>query len=170
MLLRVPKVHPAWREREVPEFTPLVQDAEFMASLSGQIRVDLGAVLVQRPAYAEAFLQKQRTSVYPAQAMQDTIFLDGIRNTPENYSFKQVPEQQPFTKPALIVTGRQDTVTGYRDAWTLLEHYPRATYAVLDRAAHEWPLPEAQQQRLFAALINDWLDRIEETLDASGTA
>ena len=54
-------------------------------------------------------------------------------------------------------------VTGYRDAWTLLEHYPHATLAVLDRAGHEWPLPEPQQQHLFAALVGDWLNRVEES-------
>lgn len=42
----------------------------------------------------------------------------------------------PFENPTLIITGRQDRVTGYQDAWDLIENIPRATIAVLDRASH----------------------------------
>ena len=61
--------------------------------------------------------------------------------------------------PTLIVTGRQDTITGYADAWPLLHDYPRATYAVLDRADHDLPI---QNDTLYRALVSDWLDRMEE--------
>ena len=42
----------------------------------------------------------------------------------------------PFESPTLIITGRQDRVTGYQDAWDLIENIPRETFAVLDRASH----------------------------------
>ena len=59
--------------------------------------------------------------------------------------------------PTLIVTGRQDAITGYADAWPLLDDYPRATYAVLDRADHDLPI---QNEALYRALVSDWLDRM----------
>ncbi|GER91874.1 hypothetical protein KDW_60360 [Dictyobacter vulcani] len=68
---------------------------------------------------------------------------------------------QPFTRPVLIFTGRQDTVVGYRDAWNILEQYPRGTFAVLDRAGHNGHI---EQSQLFNAMIHEWLDRVEETL------
>ena len=139
LMLRVPRVHPEWQQRDLPAGpTP------------------------QWPQYLAALAEKAHRLVNPALQQADPSFLDRIRTDPSRYSFHQVPEQTRFVKPTLIVTGRQDMVTGYRDAWTLLEHYPHATFAVLDRAGHEWPLPEPQQQRLFAALVNDWLDRVEE--------
>lgn len=46
---------------------------------------------------------------------------------------------------------------GYRDAWDILESYPRATFAVLDRADHVWPI---ETPNLLAALVEDWLARI----------
>jgi pimeloyl-ACP methyl ester carboxylesterase len=61
--------------------------------------------------------------------------------------------------PSLIVAGRQDTAVGYRDQWRIIESYPRATFAVPDRAGHG-TTPE--QDQLFSALINEWLDRVEE--------
>ena len=62
-----------------------------------------------------------------------------------------------FGKPALIIAARQDTVVGYRDAWSILESYPRGTFAVVDRADHGWPL---ERPELLAALIDDWLARV----------
>ncbi|MGD0429558.1 MAG: hypothetical protein ABSA58_00575 [Acetobacteraceae bacterium] len=59
----------------------------------------------------------------------------------------------------MIITGRQDTAVGYRDAWQIIENYPRATFAVMDRADHGWPVDRLE---LFHSLVNDWLDRIEE--------
>jgi hypothetical protein len=45
-----------------------------------------------------------------------------------------------------------------------LESYPRATFAVLDRAGYNLPI---EQERLFAALVEEWLDRVEEASSLS---
>jgi pimeloyl-ACP methyl ester carboxylesterase len=50
-------------------------------------------------------------------------------------------------------------MVGYRDAWGLLERYPRATFVTLDRAGHA--LAE-EQPTLFRVLVHEWLDRVEE--------
>lgn len=79
-----------------------------------------------------------------------------------NYAFSfdvdALPEE-PFPAPTLIVTGRQDSLCGYRSAWDLLDNFPRATFAVLDRAGHGL---SAEQKMLFRALVGEWLDRVEE--------
>lgn len=166
LLLRVPRVVPEWQPRTLPRDTLLLEEAtlpDLLDPLTPDERTALAGVPVQRPGYVQAALQKFRTVIAPALAQNDTAALEAIRGDPVRYSFHAVPEQRAFAGPTLIVTGRQDGVVGYQDAWDLLEHYPRATYAALDRADHDWPLPERQQQRLFAALVHDWLDRIEET-------
>lgn len=65
---------------------------------------------------------------------------------------------KPFPGPSLIIAGRQDAIVGYRDAWNILEKYPRATYVVLDRAGH----PLEEKTGLVSVLMNEWLDRVEE--------
>ena len=67
---------------------------------------------------------------------------------------------EPYEGPTLIVTGRQDSVVGYRDALTMLERFPRATYAVLDAASHN---VSGERPALLAALVDDWLDRVERS-------
>jgi pimeloyl-ACP methyl ester carboxylesterase len=52
------------------------------------------------------------------------------------FSFDMDELSEPFVKPTLILVGRQDHISGYRDQWDILESYPRATFAILDRAGH----------------------------------
>lgn len=69
-----------------------------------------------------------------------------------------------FSKLALLLLGRQDSAVGYRDAWKIIENYPRATFAILDTAGH---ILQIEQEELFNALTNDWLDRVEGYLKKS---
>jgi pimeloyl-ACP methyl ester carboxylesterase len=59
----------------------------------------------------------------------------------------------------LHVTGRQDDVVGWSDAWRRIEHYPRASFAVLDAAGHNVVF---EQSGLCSALVTDWLQRIRQ--------
>ena len=84
--------------------------------------------------------------------------MSSIQSDVSTYSLSVDPVAQ-LDAPTLIVTGRQDIMTGYADAWPLLPDYPRATYAVLDRADHDLPI---QNHALYQALVDDWLTRVEE--------
>lgn len=131
LLLRVPGVVVDRSQRQLPEPTPM-------------------------PAAFEAALREKQELYYlPAEEQADLEFLGNIQQNGYALSF------DPTTRlegPVLIVTGRQDTITGYADAWPLLEDYPHATYAVLDQADHDLPV---QYHRLYHALVADWLDRLE---------
>jgi pimeloyl-ACP methyl ester carboxylesterase len=61
-----------------------------------------------------------------------------------------------FSAPTVVVAGRRDSVVGYADAAALLEHYPRATLAVVENAGHALM---HERPELLAALLGDWLDR-----------
>ena len=82
-----------------------------------------------------------------------------MRADPRRYgfSFDLAALEKSFDRPTLIIAARQDITVGYRDAWEILESYPRATFAVIDRADHAWPVEEPN---LLAALVEDWLNRI----------
>ena len=69
----------------------------------------------------------------------------------------------PYERPTLVVTGRQDSTVGYARAYDLLDRYPRATFAVLDRAGHALP---HEQPELLRALVTEWLDRVAEHASA----
>lgn len=160
LLLRVPAIIADTALRTLPSFQPLVRDDALMATLDAEERTALGDVLVQTPAYVEALRRMRETLAQPAIAATAPIAMD-IRNDPGRYafSFDLAEMEKTFEAPALIIVGRQDPVVGYRDALTILESYPRATFAVVDRADHGWP---RESPDVLAALIDDWLMRIAE--------
>lgn len=117
--------------------------------------------LIKSPAYQDAWQDKQRRYYDPAEAEADLEFLGRIQGDLARYAFREDPAAR-FEGPTLIVTGRQDTMTGYADAWPILEDYPRATYAVLDQEGHDLPV---RRVALYRALVSDWLTRIEHRVE-----
>lgn len=108
-----------------------------------------------------ALHEKIRDVVAPAAAVADTVFLSPIRQDGNRYGFSFDPDAAEvlFSGSSLIVTGRHDASVGYRDAWRLVRKLPRSTYVILDRAEHGLLI---DQQDLFAALVRDWLARVQE--------
>lgn len=105
-------------------------------------------------------LEAWKKSILPGIAVADHSFVSRLEKNYE-FSFAVSPLRRPFPKPALFLLGRQDNVCGYRDAWKALESYPRATFAVLDRAGHCLG-PGMEEEKLYMALAANWLDRVEE--------
>jgi pimeloyl-ACP methyl ester carboxylesterase len=59
-----------------------------------------------------------------------------------------------FARNTLILAGRCDRVTGYRDQLRLLESYPAGTFTVMAGAGHYLPF---EQPDRFAAVLRDWM-------------
>ena len=112
------------------------------------------AVVQNRKAW-----ERFHAEILPGLKAADSSFLARLQSGGYAFSFAVDPLLEPFTKPALFLMGRQDGIVGYRDAFRILEQYPRASYAVLDRAGHNLQI---EQERLFAALVEEWAFRIEE--------
>ncbi|KAF7192066.1 Pimeloyl-[acyl-carrier protein] methyl ester esterase [Pseudocercospora fuligena] len=164
LLLRVPLVEPLNEKRDLDPFVPAIADEKLLASLPTAERQQLGDIAVQTPEYVDAFKKRLMEDVLPAVEASDSTALDIIRDDPDKYRLTTPlhNEKATLNKPTLIVTGRQDGVTGYRDAWSLLKCYPRASFVVLDRADHGLPVDESDRH-IFEALVLDWLRRVEET-------
>lgn len=139
--------------RDVPGQTVLVEDPQVVLGLGEAGEAYREVAVIQTADNAQAFL----TYVHPGLAASDQAGLDRIA---ARYAFDSEPEDAspaPFTQPAVFITGRQDQVVGYRDAWARLDHYPRASFAVLDAAGHNVHL---DQPAATAALVAEWLRRV----------
>jgi pimeloyl-ACP methyl ester carboxylesterase len=158
LLLGIPLIVPDDAKRTVPPHVTLVEDVALVSELQPDEVEALSFAVVQ----SREFVNRVTADIMPAIQMADIELLTKIRPNPENYGFSFDVDalSEPFTAPTLIVTGRQDASVGYRDAWMILENYPRATFVVLDRAGHGLYV---EQEDLFNALVNDWLDRVEES-------
>ncbi|WP_432988383.1 alpha/beta fold hydrolase [Dactylosporangium sp. CA-233914] len=103
-------------------------------------------------------LRRFQTEIQPG---LDTANATALARIGARYALSTPPESGlPYARPTLILTGRQDSATGYADQYALLPHYPRATYAVLDVAGHNLQI---EQPALFEALMHEWLDRVAES-------
>lgn len=132
----------------LPERTVLVQDPQLLAEL-GPVA---DAIVVQSPTVVESVRQVLAEVQLADFSHQERLEAAG----PSSF---EVAPPVPFDGPTLIITARQDQIVGYQDAWNLLDNYPRAAFAVLDRAGHFVPI---EQDTLCHALMREWLDRVEE--------
>jgi pimeloyl-ACP methyl ester carboxylesterase len=167
VLLKVPLIEPDNEKRDVDLAKPIVRDEDAMALIPAAQLPDLGGeVLVQTPAYVSTLLAKV-TVANASTIKNDKAVLEAIRNDPKRYSLPLLESggEVSFERPALILTGRHDDVVGYRDALRLLELYPRASFAVLDRGTHFLPVDEGA---LVEGLVLDWLKRIREMAESEG--
>jgi pimeloyl-ACP methyl ester carboxylesterase len=150
------QVVPEIGDEEPPPRVTLIADPEVIGRIEAASDEDTArqladAFVVHRPALYDTF-QRLR----PSLAAADRGFLSRLDH---DLSEPVDPPSTPFAKPTLFVLGRQDSVVGYRGAFELMDSYPRATVAVLDRAGHGLPW---EQPELLAALVADWLDRVEQ--------
>jgi pimeloyl-ACP methyl ester carboxylesterase len=154
LLLVVPVIEPDRGKRTLPKHQVLKEDEEFLAALAPGEQWLRELSVVQ----SLGLLEYQRDLIIPALAKADQEFVKRLEaNNTFTFDVDTLPE--PFPGPSLFLTGRYDPWCGYQDAYRILENYPRATFAILDRAGHALTY---EQNILFKSLVNEWLDRVEE--------
>lgn len=155
LMLLCPCVVADRSKRDRPTHIVLKEDLQLMASLTETEAEEFGSMaVVQNRAIWERF----RDEIWSGVRMADEQWLTHLQNTGYEFSFDVDSLSQPFSKPTLLLAGRQDASVGYKDAWRLMDNYPRTTFAVLDQAGHNLQL---EQENLFNCLVGEWLDRIE---------
>jgi pimeloyl-ACP methyl ester carboxylesterase len=82
----------------------------------------------------------------------DDAYLERLQDN--GYALDDEGHDVTFDRPVVVVTGRHDRVTGYRDQLRLLEKYPAGTFTALAGAGHYLPF---EQRARFAAALRDWL-------------
>jgi pimeloyl-ACP methyl ester carboxylesterase len=145
-------------QRDLPARTVIVENAQLLVKLA----------LADAEAYASVAVVRDETNwkhfrdeLLAGIRIADPAFGERLSQR-YSYSFDVDALPRPFSRPVVIVAGRQDQITGYRDVWRVLENYPRGTFAVLDRAGHNAPI---EQRPLLHALIGEWLDRVRESME-----
>ena len=140
-------------QRTVPPRTVLKTEPGIEPILGAALPQYREDAVVESLEDADAFLEHQLPGIAGADQ-------EALARISQSYSLDREPEDahpEPFVQPTLHLTGRQDDVVGYSDAWSRIEHYPRATFATLDAAGHNVVF---EKSGLCSALVADWLQRI----------
>jgi pimeloyl-ACP methyl ester carboxylesterase len=142
------------QSRDVPGHVVLHSSGELTGVLDPELEAEYcDYLVVQTPETMRRF----RQYVAPSIPLVDRSALGRIF---EHWQLRERPEDGPaYPHPTLILTGRQDSSVGSASQWDLLEHYPRATFAVLDRAGHALL---HEQVDLAQAFVAEWLGRVRE--------
>lgn len=101
---------------------------------------------------------KLQTYFYGAMEKSNVEYLQNLMAVSSSYNIT-LDNFDKFTKPTLIITGRQDSDVGYKNAYKIIEKYPRATYISMDKCGHA---SQIEQEVIFKTLINEWIYRLEE--------
>jgi pimeloyl-ACP methyl ester carboxylesterase len=147
-------------QRTLPKPTVLVKDSNLLSKLSPfelEVIEDVATVINQR------VWERGKEEGLFGLKIADMDFLNRVGEKGYAFSFDVDNTYNNFEKPTLFFLGRQDSGVGYQDAWKLIEKYPRATFAVVDKAGH---IAQIEQEELFNSLVNNWLDRVEDYISS----
>ena len=91
----------------------------------------------------------------------DLANVEACERIRQNYAFSFDPDNlvHTFNEPALIITVRHDSVTGFEGGKKLIDLYKRVSFVTLDNAGHGVHI---EQEVLFNSLVNEWLHRITQ--------
>lgn len=153
-LLICPVIIPSYGKRTVEERVTLIMDNEFLSTLTAEQVEECNLVVQNKRTYERV---ENETVGFD---IADDEFLQKLQQNGYSFSFDIDSESQKFEKPSLMLLGKQDGCVGYKDAWGILENFPRATFAVLDCAGHSLQI---EQENLFNSLVNDWIHRVKES-------
>ncbi len=154
-----PLIKPNPNDRVLPEYTPIIKNPSFIKTLDPQDREEFEQISIVQTEYVWERFQDE---VLSGLKIADTKFLEGIYPNRYELSFDVNKLTDKFEQPTLFLLGRQDNSVGYRNAWEIIENFPRASYIVLDKAGH---LLQIEQQDIFNISVNEWLDRVMETIN-----
>lgn len=143
------------KERQLPQKTVLKREPVLMSQLLPEeaAEFELMAVLQGQKEW-----ERFRRDIFVPSRSAHVDFLNRILHNGYAFTVDVDTASGEFEHPTLILTGRQDHVVGFQDAWRLMENYPRATFATLDMAGHNLFI---EQPDVFYSLVNNWVDRLE---------
>lgn len=156
LLLICPCIIADRKKRNAPEKVILLKNEELISKIGkSDVEYFKSALVVQNKNICERYRDEVLSGIKKA----DSTFLRTYLKNGYGFSFDVDKLEEKFNKPALMALGKQDSGVGYKDAWNILDNFPRATFAVLDRAGH---FLEIEQDKVFNCLVTDWLRRVEE--------
>jgi len=154
LLLICPVASQETLREHLPAFQVLEKDEAFLKNLSEEeLQYFTGINVVQNQRVWDRF----SAEILPGLKLADYAFLEHSLGQNTSYAVDVDCPGQPYLQPTLMLMGRQDSMVGYRDQWQILENFPRASFAILDRAGHNLQI---EQDVLFTALVKEWLQRV----------
>lgn len=154
LLMICPVIVATHSKRDTDEKVVLYKDEEFLSSLTEEERENFESMHV---VLNKENWERYNKEIYQSVKCADSSFLRYLMVKGYDFSFDVDKLEKPYEKPTAFIMGRQDSVVGYRDAFQILNNYPRASFTILDRAGHN---VQIEQEKLFNEVVTEWIDRV----------
>ena len=136
----------------VPDHVVLASSVALPDGLGPELEAAYRSYFVVQTAQT---LQRFREWVAPAMSSADE---PGLSRIFSHWELRERPDSAKiYSRPVLVLAGRQDATAGHSGPGELAAQYPHATFAALDRAGHA---VLHEQPELVQALITEWLTRV----------
>lgn len=149
VILLCPLVYPGARKGRVEKLNVVKRDDEFLNTLTAE---EYGSFTYMNVILTESVWKLYSRDILPAIREQNRHFLDEVLDGA--FSFDVDLLDKPYTKPCLIVVGKQDTEVGYKDQFELLKDYPSASYCAINNAGHNLQI---EQPDFFCEIVKQWM-------------
>lgn len=155
VMLICPVINHKSSNRELPA-KRILWKADNFGAIADDSSIDnfLNMAVIATPEIYE----KYKSDILSGIKIADSDFLSRYEYC---FTFEDDLKTIEFDKPTCILTGRQDHVVGYLEAFEILDRFPRATFAVLDCGGHNLQI---ENEPLFNQHVRDWIWRIELSL------
>ena len=141
--------------RITPDFEVTSSDGSFECLLPAKDAKALAGIIA-----SQSEIVVQRLLSMPDGPIGDQEYLQSIRSNPKKFHIPsaEMSFAQPFERPALFVTGRQDQISGYEQVEQRLPEFPQAEFALFEGAGH---LAYVEYTDEVRQLLANWLDKME---------
>ncbi len=156
LMLLCPVIKADAKERNVPFHVVLKMDKKLLSQIDPLEVEDFKSIQV---VHSKKIWERYRDEILSGLKLGDKKFLNYFQENGYKFSFDLISVEKEFKKPTLMIFGRQDSCVGYKDALNILDKYPRATVAVLDRAGHNLHI---EQEDMINSLVKEWIIRVKE--------
>lgn len=159
LLLICPLIIAEANKRILPKHVILIKDQNLLSRIPKDEADEFNSLsVIQNQRIWERF----RDEVLSALKISDEAFLTNFQEKGYAFSFDLDSLRRQYDNPTLFILGKQDHIVGYKDAWEILESYPRSSFVVLDKAGHNLQI---EQEKLFNELVTEWLNRVANNSD-----
>lgn len=140
-------------KRTVPKHIILKKNPKLILSLSKQEKEEIKDLNTQ----TKYLWEKHKKYILPALKINNLAFIEKLKNSGYYFSFDVTKFKKKLKKPVLIITGKQDSVVGYKNTMDIIDNFPFCSNIILDHAGHGLVF---EQEKLFRILVKDWLKKL----------
>lgn len=155
LLLICPCVVAKMENRILPEHMVLESDNDVVSKLSES---DLYKFNQRVVVQSEKTWERFEKEVLEGVRICNRELLKTIQRDGYEFSFDARKFDKIFDKPTAMLLGKQDSIVGYEDAFSMLDNFKRATFAVIDKAGHNL---QFEQEDIFNIIVEKWLENFK---------